>query len=45
MDMKAPTLKFVPHHGTKEGLALYDILNTTSYIQTLQQNYIAIRNL
>lgn len=30
MVMKVANLTFVPHHGIKEGLTIYDILNITS---------------
>lgn len=30
MDMKEANLTFVPHHGIKEGVTMYDILNITS---------------
>jgi len=43
--MKVPTLTLVPHPGTKAGLTIYDMSNTTSYTQTLKQNYIVIGNL
>lgn len=45
MDMKVPTLTFLPHHGIKEGLNMYNILNITSHIKTLEQDHIVIRNL
>lgn len=42
---KYQLLTFLPHHGIKEGLIMYDILNITSYVKTLEQDHIVIRNL
>lgn len=30
MDMEVQTVIFVPIHGTKEGLGIYEVLNTSS---------------
>lgn len=30
MDMEVQTVIFVPLHGTKEGLGIYEVLNTNS---------------
>lgn len=30
MDIKAANLTFVPHHGIKESLTMYDLQNITS---------------